>query len=157
MLIKNLEQGILVNGSTGKVLGFSSYAEATRDHTAIANAVTDGERKEVPEHVRKSACKWPLVRFTNGRELLCIPQEFTVNNGEGETEAARLQVPLILAWALSVHKSQGQTLERVKVDLSRTFEKGQGQQSFRILHQKLSDVYPPQHMLHSPVPQPWIG
>lgn len=31
-----------------------------------------------------------------------------------------------MAWALSVHKSQGQTLERVKVDLGRTFEKGQG-------------------------------
>jgi ATP-dependent DNA helicase PIF1 len=35
------------------------------------------------------------------------------------------QVPLILAWALSVHKSQGQTLERVKVDMKSTFEKGQ--------------------------------
>ena len=37
-----------------------------------------------------------------------------------------LKVPLILAWALSIHKSQGQTLERVKVDLNRIFEKGQG-------------------------------
>lgn len=36
-----------------------------------------------------------------------------------------MKVPLILAWALSIHKSQGQTLERVRVDLGRIFEKGQ--------------------------------
>lgn len=36
-----------------------------------------------------------------------------------------LQFPMICAWAMSIHKSQGQTLERVKCDLGRIFEKGQ--------------------------------
>ncbi|KAJ7770819.1 hypothetical protein DFH07DRAFT_704514, partial [Mycena maculata] len=68
---------------------------------------------------------WPLVRFTNGLRLLCAPLGFSVEGFKGNCEAYRLQVPLILAWALSVHKSQGQTLSRVKVDLGRIFEKGQ--------------------------------
>lgn len=57
--------------------------------------------------------------------LLCAPLRFSVEGFKGNCEAHRLQVPLILAWALSIHKSQGQTLARVKVDLNRTFEKGQ--------------------------------
>lgn len=35
------------------------------------------------------------------------------------------KIPLILAYSMSIHKSQGQTLERVKVDLGRVFETGQ--------------------------------
>jgi ATP-dependent DNA helicase PIF1 len=41
-------------------------------------------------------------------------------------EARRRQIPLILAWALTIHKSQGQTLDLVKVDMKRVSEDGQG-------------------------------
>jgi hypothetical protein len=68
---------------------------------------------------------WPLVRFTNGRQLLCCALQFTVQGFRGNVEALRFQVPLILCWALSIHKSQGQTLERVYVDLNNIFENGQ--------------------------------
>jgi len=57
--------------------------------------------------------------------MLCAPTAFQVLSGMGEVEATRDQVPLVLAWALSVHKSQGQTIDRVKVDLGSVFERGQ--------------------------------
>lgn len=34
------------------------------------------------------------------------------------------EIPLVLAWAMSIHKAQGQTIQRVKVDLNKVFEKG---------------------------------
>jgi ATP-dependent DNA helicase PIF1 len=43
---------------------------------------------------------------------------------DGTELASRSQIPLILAWAMSIHKSQGQTLDRVRVDLGQSFEDG---------------------------------
>ncbi|TFK30735.1 hypothetical protein FA15DRAFT_27798 [Coprinopsis marcescibilis] len=144
MLVKNLQQGRLVNGSVGQVVKFMSPADAAREHTMVAREEKapgtrdqpidiDGMDSDMDEPIEivqppgAPSMLWPLVRFIDGEERLIVPADFTVNNAEGEIEARRIQLPLILAWALSVHKSQGQTLERVKVDLKRTFEKGQGE------------------------------
>jgi len=59
---------------------------------------------------------FPLVQFANGSVLLCAPTDFTVENLKGGIEACRIQIPLALSYAMSIHKSQGQTLSRVKVE-----------------------------------------
>ncbi len=125
-----MKQGVLVNGSIGKVVRFETPREAKAAQTEIANfepGKANGDKSGgIPQEILANDWKWPVVQFTNGLTLLMGPVAFTIEKGDGETMMAkRLQLPLILAWALSVHKSQGQTLERVKVDLRRTFEKGQ--------------------------------
>jgi len=67
---------------------------------------------------------YPIVRFINGREVTVTPEIWNVEMS-GERIASRIQIPLLLSWALSIHKSQGQTIERVKVDLGKVFERGQ--------------------------------
>jgi ATP-dependent DNA helicase PIF1 len=128
----------------------------------------DSKKKQHPDVSTKPM---PVVSFRvpgGGRRDVIIEMDtFKVELPNGEVQAQRLQVsyvfehdktsthamstgtqlPLILAWAMSIHKSQGQSaytgsanrsrrlirsfsitaLERVKVDLGRVFEKGQGE------------------------------
>lgn len=75
--------------------------------------------------------KYPLVRFLNPdgvttRDVLVEPEKWDIEDEKTkEILVSRVQLPLMLAWALSIHKSQGQTLQKVKVDLTRIFENGQ--------------------------------
>lgn len=143
MLIKNMED-TLVNGSIGRVVAFMDEAtfDVYREHeNDFADPEMDEEkakaiqmRKSVKAMAHKDggtvvSRKWPLVCFMQPdggeRHLLCQPEAWKIELPNGEVQAQRQQVPLILAWALSIHKAQGQTLPRVKVDLGRVFERGQ--------------------------------
>ena len=66
----------------------------------------------------------PVVRFLSGRTLEIKSEKWVVKGGPGVT-LTRSQIPLKLAWAFSIHKSQGMTLDCVEVSLSRVFECGQ--------------------------------
>lgn len=154
MLIKNRDEG-LVNGSLGVVIGFMNertytYALDEQDGTFPDDELRDspwtdeelaamektpaGKRKllKLYEMQQNAAGQkvWPLVRFKspNGGQdttQLMSPESWKIEQPNGDVQACRKQVPLILAYAISIHKAQGQTIERVKVDLGKVFEKGQ--------------------------------
>lgn len=69
--------------------------------------------------------KFPLVKVRSGRTILAESAEWTVE-GDGRVLARIEQVPLRLAWAITVHKSQGMSLDSAYIDLTQAFEYGQG-------------------------------
>ncbi|KAG9051525.1 hypothetical protein FS837_004035 [Tulasnella sp. UAMH 9824] len=103
--------------------------ECTCDSRAADDQTAPSLVQDAPEQILASGDqKWPVVQFTTGETMVLRkspPVEFTIINVMGVVEAKRAQVPLILSYALSIHKSQGQTLQRVKIDLGGTFEMGQ--------------------------------
>ena len=99
MFVKNNFDMGYINGSLGEVIGF----EEDDDHGIL-----------------------PKVKLTDGTVLVVEPETWSVDNDAGKTMASLQQVPLRLAWAITIHKSQGMTLEAAEINLSHTFEKGQG-------------------------------
>lgn len=67
----------------------------------------------------------PIVRTRSGRRIAVEPMDWAVEEN-GTIRARITQVPLRLAWAITVHKSQGMSLDEAVVDLREVFEFGQG-------------------------------
>lgn len=98
ILLRNKATQGLVNGSRGTVTGFAE----TPDGKVL-----------------------PLVRFETSPEPVIVdPETWTMEVG-GVIMASREQIPLALAWAISIHKAQGMTISQVEVALQDVFEDGQ--------------------------------
>lgn len=65
------------------------------------------------------------VALNDGRTIAVKPTNWKIEE-DGKTKAEIIQYPLRLAWAITVHKSQGMSLDCAEVDLSQSFEKGMG-------------------------------
>lgn len=99
MFVKNNFDMGYINGSLGEVIGFEE----------------DDQQGLLPK-----------VKLTDGTTLLVEPETWSIENEAGKAIASFQQIPLRLAWAITIHKSQGMTLEAAEINLTHTFEKGQG-------------------------------
>ena len=67
----------------------------------------------------------PVVATRGGKRIVAEPSTWKIDEA-GKERASITQVPLRLAWAMTVHKSQGMSLDAAVIDLTRAFEYGQG-------------------------------
>jgi ATP-dependent exoDNAse (exonuclease V) alpha subunit len=67
----------------------------------------------------------PKIRLADGRVIQLEKASWKIEE-DGKVKAEINQYPLRLAWAITVHKSQGMSLDAVEVDLSKSFEPGMG-------------------------------
>ncbi|MBF2720441.1 AAA family ATPase [Psychrobacter sp. NG254] len=146
MFIKNnIELGVS-NGTMGELIGFAAVkiddskdssdelieedSSVNDDKGAEAKDSTKNKKsaakKEKPKAKKPTTQKMPVVRLNSGREVIAEPEEWIIEDETGDVLASYEQVPLCLAWAITIHKSQGMTLDAAEIDLSRTFELGQG-------------------------------
>ncbi len=106
MLVNNDAKGRWVNGTLGRVVRVVS---GRRDPAMVVVELEDGELVEVTPHT------WELF-------------EYYVEDGQLKSRVIGryIQLPLMLAWAVTVHKSQGKTFDRVVIDIGRgAFAPGQ--------------------------------
>jgi len=96
MFIKNDIHGKYVNGTRCVVIGFEKN--------------NDG---------------WPIVKTHDNEIIVAYPEEWKYEDN-GIVRAVITQVPLRLAWAITIHKSQGMTLDAAEIDLGDAFEPGMG-------------------------------
>lgn len=68
----------------------------------------------------------PVVALQqNGRHITVTPHSWVLDE-DGKQRAKVSQLPLRLAWAITIHKSQGMSLDSAEIDLSRAFTPGMG-------------------------------
>ena len=145
MFIKNNTELGVSNGTMGELIGFaavkinddkdnnddlieddSESIESENDKNIKGKGKKATKDKDKPKVKKPTTQKMPVVRLNSGREVIAEPEEWIIEDETGDVLASYEQVPLCLAWAITIHKSQGMTLDAAEIDLSRTFELGQG-------------------------------
>ena len=105
-----------------RILYYENYRN--RLHTWVANDPSFGGGKGLMNGgCWRSSYTLPKVRFDNGREIVVLPV-LLQSEVVGQGACYRLQLPLRPAWAITIHKSQGMTLDAAIVQVNGCFDAG---------------------------------
>ncbi len=104
-----------------EILELKTGAEVMFVANNFASGYVNGTRGRVLDFVDDL----PLVMLANGREIKVERHSWKLEE-DGKTRAEVAQLPLRLAWAITIHKSQGMSLDAAEIDLGRSFTPGMG-------------------------------
>ncbi|MEK7600283.1 MAG: AAA family ATPase [Patescibacteria group bacterium] len=91
----------------------------------VANNFADGFVNGSRGRVVELDSDGPVVQLHAGRKITVEPHSWSLSE-DGKVRAEITQLPLRLAWAITIHKSQGMSLDAAEIDLSRAFTPGMG-------------------------------
>lgn len=120
MCLRNLLQGQLVNGSLGTISKITVCRDADEKPTgAVISVRFDGV-------LGAGGFTHSFETYNENMAASDVARIYAFSVKEGKHEvASRIQIPLKLAWACSIHKSQGMSLDRAVINFAGTFENGQ--------------------------------
>ncbi|TFL03624.1 hypothetical protein BDV98DRAFT_392889 [Pterulicium gracile] len=123
---QNLPNVNIRKGAVGKVIRYMNVREAEKaGHLVVPNDTPNLDFKSINRHTFTADDRWPLVRFSEHQVVLCVPVPSTPWQPGGITQVVRKQIPLALAFAMTIHSSQAKMFSRVKVDCNGMFAYGQ--------------------------------
>jgi ATP-dependent DNA helicase PIF1 len=134
----NVKRG-LYNGSRGIVIGFQreeeeenkgeyEEKEEKEEKECKVSHNDEEEKKEEEEEENHERVLWPLVKFDNNQTVLIMPHKWERRYYD-RVESSFIQLPLLLCYAITIHKSQGLTLSPIEFDM-KFFAPGLGYVAF---------------------------
>ena len=97
-----------------------------RRNLDLAGGLANGSRGFVVDF--ENMTQNPIVKFVNGKQRVIDPFEFEFDYVHGKIVVK--QLPLMLAWAMTIHKSQGSSLDLVSISTHNMFVDGQAYVAF---------------------------
>jgi ATP-dependent DNA helicase PIF1 len=134
ILLANIAPGLgLVNGSQGHIVGYSRcfpWIEAQGRHSTQTGEMGHGDEHQFTPWISRQEPNFslPVVRFENNQQRVIYPvyQDTELGHPPPFSVVARTQIPLLPAWAITIHKSQGMTLEKAIINLDGAFARQMG-------------------------------